>query len=142
MSYDMVQMDGDFYIAAENKSAALLALHALEEKWARECTQKYGRSVEPEKCLSLEDQLGAYSWNTETDELGNLTSMYFIGEHKGDEEQWLSAIAPYVSKGSSLEMIGEDNAMWMWYFDGKSVCSYRGRIVYPDCPDEILSGQS
>lgn len=39
-------------------------------------------------------------------------------------DEFFKAIAPYVKDGSYISMIGEDNAIWRWYFF-KDKCHYQ-----------------
>ena len=49
-------------------------------------------------------------------------SFDFYGEKLGDDEIFLSALAPYVEDGSYLEFEGEDGYSWRWSFkNGKLV---------------------
>lgn len=60
----------------------------------------------------------------------------FHGEKLRDSAlEALRAIAPFVAAGSYVEMMGEDNAMWRWVFDGVTVHELRPTITWPDVPE-------
>jgi hypothetical protein len=42
--------------------------------------------------------------------------IHFEGEKIGQEDLLFEAIAPWVRDGSYIEMSGEDDAMWRWFF--------------------------
>ena len=48
------------------------------------------------------------------------SEIYFDGEKLGDDAILFEAIAPYVKKGSFIEMNGEDGCIWQWQFNGKT----------------------
>ena len=57
--------------------------------------------------------------------------IWFNGEkYGGDEIKILSAIAPYVTPGSYIEMGGEDGEIWRWVFDGDTVIEKYPRIIW------------
>ena len=53
---------------------------------------------------------------------GDICDIDFYGEKLGDDEIFLSALAPYVEDGSYIEFEGEDGYSWRWCFkNGKLV---------------------
>ena len=54
------------------------------------------------------------------EESGDMIGINFTGEKIGDENLLFQVIAPFVEKGSFIEMVGEDGAQWRWVFDGKT----------------------
>ena len=141
MGCSMWQIEANFFIPAENKNAALTALHLLEDEWASARTLTYGGVQVASKHLFLEDQLSEYGWFARCDKQGNINALIFDGEYLGDEKKWLAAIAPYVRQGSYLGMNSDERGAWMWHFDGTAMHEYAGVIMYPECPDDTLSGK-
>lgn len=65
---------------------------------------------------SIEDALDYFGYTAENDEEDNIISLEHNTEKLGDEEMLFFVIAPYVRSGSFIEMIGENNEMWRWFF--------------------------
>lgn len=64
--------------------------------------------------------LEAWRWEAQCDPTtGDLTHLLFFGEKLGDEETLFQALAPFVDRGSFIEMHGEDGELWRWVFDGQ-----------------------
>lgn len=61
---------------------------------------------------------------------GDLTDIHFIGEKLGDEKILFQALAPFVDKGSFIEMEGEDGDLWRWTFDGQQMIEQVARITW------------
>lgn len=49
-----------------------------------------------------------------------------------DEMDCLNLIAPFVNKGSFIEMQGEDHNLWRWVFNGKKVDTHYPTITWPE----------
>lgn len=147
MGYHIELVNSDFFIAAENKQAALNAMFDmwLPEKDSNMSGGSYGagrdirwyswmnnsaeafrnRSVE-----SLETALDEWGYEPEMDDEGNVVDLYFSGGKIGDEDKMFSAIAPFVRKGSYLDFRGEEGAIWRWEFDGQKMIEKSGRVVF------------
>ena len=132
MGYSMYQVDRTFHISALAKQNALVALFDWEDRKYHERESRGVTGYPPEKRLSLEAQIELYGWTLETDEQGNVVGIEFGGDRLCDEDEWLAAIAPFVDKGSYIEMNGEDGIYWKWYFDGKTCTTYYAQLVYPE----------
>lgn len=115
MGYYMSQLNGRFALASGSEAAALEAALPFWE---------YDR-----KCASLSELLENAGWDFSSP--GELS---FIGQKAGEDDALFAAIAPFVEAGSFIDMIGEDNAIWRWYFDGQELQEYRGEPAFPDCP--------
>ena len=113
MGYYMNQRDSNFYIKRKNVGAAHDALKCIGDvSWADSSVLKMSRS--------LAEAFDELRWRIEIDDDGNVDGIYFKGEKAGgDELVYFDAIAPYVKKGSFIEMAGEDGSMWRWVFNGK-----------------------
>lgn len=69
---------------------------------------------------------------TVDDETGDITDLSFNGEKLGDELQLFQVIAPWVEKGSYLEVSGEDGTVWRWFFDGQTCQEQYANMDYDD----------
>lgn len=135
MSYEMVQLGQEFKIKAEHKDAAFKSLNKWAKKIEAEYRKKYGVCYSPVGgANNLEDALSCLGWDADLNATGDITELYFKGERLHDEDDWLEIIAPYVQRGSRLEMRGGDDYLWCWYFDGIHCNTYNGKIIYPDIP--------
>lgn len=134
MSYYMDHRGGEFYIDHAN---AQLALEALK-KWGERIWPKDAWGEDPvARASNLADALVELFWEADMDKDSNITDITFNGEKIGEEAQWMNEIAPYVKKGSMIEMQGEDGSLWCWYFNGESCCEYQGCVIYPGIPNEM-----
>ena len=76
------------------------------------------------------EALEACRWSVEFDARENVNHIDFGGENAGDDLKIFRAIAPYVGKGSYIEMAGEDGERWRWYFDGKTCKQQQAIVTY------------
>ncbi len=121
MGYCMTQRDTSFRIRANKVNEALKAVQSLHGK--ETISDGNGRhfywvSNTFWKRDSLPAILKEWRWEITFDECGDVENMAFAGEKIGDEMKLFGAIAPFVEKGSFIEMDGEDGCMWRWVFDG------------------------
>ena len=142
MGYCMDFRDAKFSIANEDKQMALEAIKALKkgvnEKGSgfssRDADRNYAW-VDTDEFMNadtLEKAIQAWRWETESDASGNINSIHFDGEKLGDDLVLFEAIAPYVKKGSFIEMGGEDGYIWRWVFNGKDCVKKAARMVFED----------
>ena len=127
MGYYMQQRDSRFRIAHEKFPAALAAVQALGQGHMN------FRWVDPHfvHASTVAEMLEAWNWEGEFDPItGDLTNIYFAGEKLGDEETLFQALAPFVDKGSFIEMQGEDGELWRWVFDGQQMIEQTARITW------------
>jgi len=142
MGYCMKMRDINFFIAKKNHEKALAAIKALKEmedkmgggsisydgnvkrSYAWVTTEDYANAK------TLEEAMNAWRWEATLDKDGNIASLYFTGEKLGDDEILFNAIAPYVKKGSFIDLEGEDGTIWRWKFDGKKMKEVTARIVF------------
>jgi hypothetical protein len=126
MGYCMNLSDSDFFIPKSKKAAALKAIKALAGKE----TINMGGSgphfswvttSEFVEAKTLGSAVRAWRWYVDEDDKGNVTGIGFNGEKLGDDNLLFDAISPFVRKGSFIQMRGEDDHMWRWVFDGKSM---------------------
>lgn len=147
MGYYISLINSDFFIAVDDKEAALNAMYDmwLPEKNAKMSGGSFGGGTEVKwyswmnnsaedfrnrNIESLEKALGEWGYYPETDEAGNITDLYFDGGKMGDEDQMFEAIAPFVRQGSYLDFRGEEDAVWRWEFTGQSMIEKSGRVVF------------
>lgn len=50
------------------------------------------------------------------DDNGNIVDISFYGDKLGNDLKAFQKIAPFVRNGSFIEMEGEDNETWRWFF--------------------------
>jgi hypothetical protein len=115
MGYCMSQQESVFTIKPESFAGALAAIKELgrEHSYSWVITQEF---VDAD---TLKKALKAWRWNLEIDEeTGVACDLYFDGSKLGDDETLFHAIAPFVEKGSYIQMQGEDGHLWRWEFDG------------------------
>ena len=112
MGYYMTQRETIFFIDRFNLVNVEKAIRDLEPgSWVTESREKD----------YLEQLFQNWRWSVEFDTAGNINNIMFEGEKLGDEKKFFNAIAPFVRKGSYIEMTGEDGSLWRWEFDG-SMC--------------------
>lgn len=145
MGYYMHQMDSKFEIKVANKVKALEAIRNLmgqvDKKGSGGSMNGNGKwkehyswvgTEEVLKAETLEDAMKEWRWDVETDRDGNIDSIMFDGEKLGDDMQLFSAIAPFVEKGSFIEMSGDDAAIWRWVFKNGECLEKFAKIVYDE----------
>ncbi len=76
-------------------------------------------------------------WLAEFDAAGDLQELAFVDDQLFDENKWFADIAPFIEKGSYIDMLGEDIEHWRYYFDGQRVECYPGFVEYPGCPEVL-----
>ena len=121
MGYYVHQSDTKFHIKRENIKPAFDELKIIKEPLA------WASGLFSSGFKNLTDALEDVGWILEFDNAtGDVVGISFESEKIGDEQIFFSAIAPYVTKGSFIEMCGEDGERWRWVFDGKTM-----KEVYP-----------
>jgi len=79
---------------------------------------------------TLECVMQECRWSPYFDDKGNINDLMFDGEKSGDDFEFFKILAPYVKRGSSIEMQGEDGYIWRWKFDGKTCVGQEGRVTF------------
>jgi len=125
MGYCMSHVGGKFFIANKDKINALKAIKELAKK---QDGFRWVDNSEFAESKTIEEALGAWRWDTDVNNDGDITSLSFTGEKMGDDITLFEAIAPYVKRDSIIEMSGEDGMRWAWYFDGEK-CIERDAII-------------
>ncbi len=156
MGYCMDQTESKFKIKAENR---VKAFNACREKlvgkqkengagggsvsmgnWTPHYSWTDNSALENAK--TLKEFMDEWRWEiTLNDEVkvesdvpiaipSDVTDIQFTGEKIGDDETLFNAIAPFVEKGSYIQMSGEDGESWRWVFNGKTCESLAPKISW------------
>ena len=114
MGYSMEQRNSEFRIKNENIGLAHDALKMLDDVvWAE--------VKDIRKSRTLFEAFDEMRWALDVNSDGDVDGIQFEGEKAGgDELHYFGLIAPYVEKGSFIEMMGEDGSRWRWVFDGET----------------------
>lgn len=81
---------------------------------------------------TLAEALRSWRWHTTEEVDGSVTIDRFTGEKLGDDEILFEAIAPYVRGNGSIEMRGEDGAVWRYLFRAGALYDYaRAKYLVP-----------
>ena len=123
MGYYAHTTQSDFLILDCQKQ---MILEALRKKFP--VAQNYS--------MDLDDFFSSVGLEYAEDTDGNIDDVWFTDGkyHQEDMEAFLAEVAPFVTAGSYLGFIGQDDSLWCYYFDGMSVKNYQGAITYPDMP--------
>ena len=123
MGYYMDQVGADFFIAKENFPDVIRAIHQMDSdgSWVRS---------EFRETTDLEEIFNCWRWEIFFDEDGNVTDITFRGEKLGDDEVLFKAIAPYVKKGSFIQMNGEGTDQWRWVVNGVSCYEQHPTVIW------------
>jgi hypothetical protein len=133
MGYYMQVVDTKFRIKRENFGKALLAIKSLAGKETYGTHFSWVNTPEFLKAETLEEGIKAWRWEAEVEgPSGDVTDISFRGEKLGDDELFFQVIAPFVEKGSFVEMSGDDNGRWRWFFDGYTVLDQTAKVTYDE----------
>ena len=133
MGYCMSQQEATFNMAAKDFPAALKAIQDLhgEETIADSGGRHF--SWVGYKFHEIDDMvkmMAEWRWDLELDSAGNAVGISFQGEKLGDDQVLFNAIAPWVKKGSYIQMQGEDGSIWRWTFNGKTCVEKAAKISF------------
>jgi hypothetical protein len=128
MGYDMWQLDASFKIPGSKIGTCLEALVDLARSQLGYRREDDSPADEPE---ALAEVMDCWDWIPKFDQSGSVSSIRFYGEKIGQDFSMFEAIAPYVERGSYIQMIGEDFAIWRWYFNGAECIEEAPEIVFP-----------
>jgi hypothetical protein len=121
MGYYIRQRDANFMIKAENKEKALKAIKDLTNTKSGNDSFSWVDMDNARNTDILKEAFEAWRWASFDDPDGNINDIRFCGEKSGDCNKLFTAIAPYVEKGSFIEMSGEEGEIWQWVFNGKTM---------------------
>lgn len=132
MGYCMEVLDIDFFIAAKDKAAAFSYIQHVLVNLAelKRVDFDWVNSDGMRESTTLEEMLKVWRWDPLLDKKGNIHFLDFTGEKFGDDNVLFRHLAPFVKAGSYIAMIGEDNAIWRWYFDGSECIEQEGRVEF------------
>lgn len=132
MSYTIDQESGKVFIPAADHQNVYENILRLIGRERRHTSQGSGwkrvASNDLKKATNLTDAMRVWRWNPEYDVAGNIISLKFLGEILGDDIMFFRAIAPWVSEGSSIEVIGEDGRVIRWWFNGQRVLEQEAQL--------------
>jgi len=83
----------------------------------------------PEKCKDLKEVLEEVGFDVELSEAGDILSLGYDSK-TGDQEYFLTALAPFVTNGSFIEWQGEEGEKWRHEFDGHRIRTREARTVW------------
>lgn len=119
MGYSMHSYSSSFFLPKEYAGLALKAIHTLNGKWE-----------ESKKSDTLREAFLEWGWDAEESEDGDINYLFFSGDKYYNDDLLFEAIAPYVKGGSYLAVMGEDDFIWRWYFDGQKCIEQSAEIVW------------
>ncbi len=137
MGYAIHQLPSVFTLPASKAGAALDAIKQLR---GLETCGRIGDlhfmwindSSEFTSASSLEEALNVWRWQAELDDDGGVTELNHIRENLGDEDLLFACLAPFVDDESAIAVVGEDGAVWRWYFSHGAVYKQPGQISFGD----------
>ncbi len=140
MGYCMDQRDSRFRVRKENLPHVLGALKALA---MRAPAQSWGHfswvdTATIQRASSVQEHLKEWRWQPKFDESGDLASLSFNGEKLGSDKDLFDAMAPFVERGSFIQMQGEDGEMWRWYFDGRQCLEQTPTVSFASDDEDII----
>ena len=116
MGYCVEMTKCKFFIRKENEYNVFNALKELLNNEDLRWVDKYSAL----NTNDLGELLYELGYSSELDQYENIINLNFCGEKLGDDYKIFKVIAPFVKRGSYIEMLGEDEDMWRWSFDGKT----------------------
>lgn len=122
MGYSAYASDCSFRIASDKLEPARKAVVTHESF--------YGNEKSKTLSAAMEDWLG---WELDMDEeTGDAVGIRMVdGSSKiTEEDDMFAALAPFVEAGSWIEMVGEDNCLWRYVFDGEKCSEEYPEIVW------------
>ena len=131
MGYCAHQVASKFTIKRENLEHVFRSIRALAQRAVVQREDIYW--VEPRKLLAadtVEAQFKHWGWPIKRDFDGNVTDISFEHEKIGEEMKLFEVIAPFVEKGSYIDMAGEDGANWRWSFNGQTCKELTPKVSY------------
>jgi len=142
MGYAVRLIKGEVVIPAAKSDAALSAIRELDAHgelkggWSRDkgdVKHPHWSFTSPARIAaasSLEDMLRAFRFAPILEPDGELYGVEFVGENRGDELHLWTVLAPFVDPGGEMIWLGEDDLLYRWTFDGKSLSAQDGRMKF------------
>ena len=127
MGWCMNMYDRKFGIKSDKKEAAFRAIIELAGKKA----DYYGvRSEDVLECHNLRDAVERWGWDLEEDSSGDIINIGCNNEKLGEDLKLFEAIAPFVTRGSFIEMTGDEASHWRWVFNGKTCVEKHAKVKW------------
>lgn len=89
---------------------------------------------------TLDDVFHCMGFNVKYDSGGDIAAIWYKEGSDAErdpalDDAWLSTIASCVEDGSYLSIISDApaNRVWRWYFNGRHLWWYAGKITFPSC---------
>lgn len=136
MGYCISQGKTEFFISAGAlahvfETVRRMAMgHPLGFRWVE--------SSRLQKASSVEAQFKEWGWPVTLDPAGDVVGISLDGEKLGDEIELFKAIAPFVKRGSFIDMHGEEGDNWRWYFDGSTCAELTPEVRYNTNQTDII----
>lgn len=109
MGYYMHQLQSDFRIKAEHMGVLYLRLKQLGAgRWVCQ------RTIDD--ATTVEEILREWRWSPQFDKDLNIIDLWFDGEKSGDEDNLFAVLAEFADEGSFIEMRGEEDSHWRFWF--------------------------
>jgi hypothetical protein len=125
MGYYMHQTDSNFRIKAEHMGLLYLRLKQLEAgRWVSQSTI--------DTAATVEEILREWRWAPRFDAQLNMVDIWFDSEKSGDDDLLFNVLAEFVEADSYIEMRGEDDAHWRFWFTGSECHEITPHITWPD----------
>lgn len=134
MGYLMRAMAAEVHIPRARFDEALAAIKAIppafpDGRWSFVSGERVRAAA------TLDEALRAWRWVPEYDDAGNITALLFdtgddLYDKLGDDRLLLMALAPFVQPGGEIVMIGSDDEIWRWRFDGQHVHEENGHLTF------------
>ena len=125
MGYGMHLHDNEFFMKEEDKKSAL---HSLKKMVPGK--YRWTHTDDFKDAHSFGEAMEAWRWAIHEDDDGNVDDIEFEGENAGDDLVMFKVIAPFVKKGSYIEMVGEEGDRWRWVFDGGMCEEVKAKISW------------
>jgi hypothetical protein len=144
MGYHVQMSCHDVRIPADKVAQALKEVNALHKPEVMEHLASGGsfsggqtterwyswvKNPPPEGFSSLVEALIAWRYAADEND-GEVEVAYFDGEKLGDDRELWSTLAPFIDDGAIIECRGEDDSLWRWCFNGKTIIEQTGYIKY------------
>lgn len=139
MGYCGRQVDSRFTIKQQNLVHVFRSIKAMAQE-ARDHGESF-HWVQPTDLLAhdtIEEQFDEWGWPIKRNLQGDIVSISFKHEKLGDEEKLFKVIAPFVERGSYIDMTGEEGAQWRWYFDGQTCKELQPKVTYDTDDSEVV----
>lgn len=140
MGYCMHLQESDFRIEAAKAEEALRAIKSLDPDHGSGGSYNGGRHIQSYfawvdthsfmGATDLGEAFGAWRWGLNEGPDGSWILSEFVGEKLGDDNKLFDAVAPYVTPGSYIEMLGEDGSRWRWVFDGQTCEERSAKVIW------------